>query len=90
MPSALLPAVADLVAQVVGPGRTPERVDRETRLAQDYWLDSIELLEVLMACERAFAVRFDEQRDLSPGTLDTLGSLVDLVAARRAAEGRIE
>lgn len=84
MSDALVPTIATLVARVAGPSRTPAQVTRDTRLADEYWLDSVELLEVFIACERTFAIAFDEQRDFATGSIDTLGALADLVARKQA------
>lgn len=83
----VLATLADVVARVAGSTRTPSSVGRDTPLAEGYWLDSVELLEVLIACEAAFGITFDERRDFGGDSLDTLGSLVDLVQAKR---GQVE
>jgi acyl carrier protein len=61
------------------------RVGRETALREGLWLDSIELLEVVIACEEEFDFEFDE-RDLSPDALATAGTLAGLVARRLTSQ----
>ncbi len=83
-----LTVVAAIVSRIVGQARTPAQPARDTRLSQGYLLDSVELLEVVIASEQAFGITFDEQVDFRPGTFETLGSLVDLVERKRAEQGR--
>lgn len=82
---AVLDAVREVVARIAGPSRTPAEVTRDTRLANDYWLDSVELLEVVIACETMFDVVFDAERDAAAHAFDTLGSLADLIRTRVGA-----
>jgi acyl carrier protein len=73
-----------LVEHVAGASRTPPQAGPETRLTEGYWLDSVELLELMIACEAKFDVVFDERRDFENGALETLGSLTDLVRSKLA------
>ena len=77
-----------VIERVVGPGRIPAESGAGTRLVDEYWLDSVELLEVLVTCEAEFGVVFEESRDFENGSLETLGSLVALIRERQAASGR--
>lgn len=77
-------AVRAIVGRVAGPGRTPEAVSRDTLLTDGYWLDSVELLDVVIACETTFGIVFDEERDLEPQSFDTLGRLADRVRSKIA------
>ena len=79
---ALLESVRSLVEHVAGPSRTPPQADPETRLTEGYWLDSIELLELVIACESRFGIAFDNTRDFENGNLLTLGSLTHLVRSK--------
>jgi acyl carrier protein len=81
----LLDAIRALVERLAGPSRTPAQVGPETRLAEGYWLDSVELLELLIACETAFGIVFEETRDFDGGALDTLGTLTHLVRSKLPA-----
>lgn len=88
MSDALLARTRAIVERVAGAPRTPPLVTRETRLADGFWLDSIEMLDVVIACEAEFGIVFSEQGDLDVSSLDTIGSLVDVIAKRIAsAEG---
>ena len=78
------------LTRVAGPSRTPADSGPDTRLSgAGFWLDSIELLEVIVACEAEFGITFDAMRDLTGSALETLGSLADLVRSKRvgAASG---
>lgn len=79
-------AIREIVARVAGPGRIPEAVTRETRLGKGYLLDSVEMLDVVIACEAEFDIAFGEQ-DLNPSSFETLGSLTDLVRSKVAGKG---
>lgn len=83
----LLDRVRRLVERIAGPTRVPRDSGPDARLAEEYWLDSVELLEVLIACEQEFGVVFDGPRDLQPGALDTLGALARLVRAKQSTSG---
>ena len=76
--------VAQIVARVAGPSRTPAEITRDTRLADGYWLDSVELLEVVIACETAFDIAFDAEQDAAARVFETLGSLAAVIRARVA------
>jgi acyl carrier protein len=72
-----------IVARIAGPARTPASLGPDTRLGDGLWLDSIELLEVVVACEEEFGIAFDERTVLDSGALETLGSLAALVCSQR-------
>jgi acyl carrier protein len=72
-----------ILERIAGPQRTPGAVTPHTRLGDGFWLDSVELLEVVIACEQEFGIVFSESGDLDASHLDTFGSLVDLVVRRR-------
>jgi acyl carrier protein len=80
----VLECVGAIVARIAGPSRTPVDLGPDTPLGNGLWLDSIELLEVIVACELEFGIAFDESVDLASGGLETLGALVSLVRARQA------
>ena len=76
--------VLDLVLRVAGPARTPADAGLDTPLgAGGFWLDSLDLVEVAVACEHEFALAFDGERDLTREALDTARSLAALVAEKR-------
>lgn len=82
VPDPLFEAVRALVERIAGPSRVPAHGARDARLTEGYWLDSVELLEVLVACEATFGIAFDDTRDVD--ALDTLGSLTTLVRSKLA------
>jgi acyl carrier protein len=68
--------VLAIVSRIAGPRRTPADPGVDTRLwGGGFSLDSIELLHVLIACDEAFGVARDGQRDVLPEALATVGSL---------------
>lgn len=77
--------VLEIVARVAGAGRVPTRPGLDTPLRDGYWLDSMELLDVVLACEARFGVAFIEGVDLTPENLATIGTLVALIDRRRAS-----
>jgi acyl carrier protein len=81
----LLDSVRRLVERIAGPTRVPLHSGPDTRLGEEYWLDSVELLEVLIACEHEFNIAFDGPRDLEAGSFDTLGTLARLVRSKQSA-----
>jgi acyl carrier protein len=88
---ALLDTTRALVARIAGPGRVPANSNHETQLSEGgFWLDSVELLEVVVACEEEFGITFDASRDLVDGALETLGSLTGLICAKRRRDPSIQ
>lgn len=81
----LLPEVRALIERIAGPGRTPPDAGPDTPLADGFWLDSIELLEVLVACESRFGILLDSTSDLQSGAFNTLGTLTALIRSKLAA-----
>jgi acyl carrier protein len=77
--------VQTLAARTAGPGRTPADAGPETSLTDDgFWLDSVDLVELVVACEQEFGVEFDGESDLNPETLGTVRSLARLIDSKRA------
>jgi len=80
MTDAVLPRVLSVVSRIAGPGRTPPDAGPGTGLSgPGYWLDSVDLLEVVLACEREFGVLLADPDDLTPVTLASIGSLAALI-----------
>ena len=78
--NACLERVQAIVARVAGPARTPPHANADTSLGHDgFWLDSIAMLEVLVACEEEFDVVFDWQAELTPEVLTTIRSLAEVI-----------
>jgi acyl carrier protein len=82
---ATLAATRGIIEQVIGPARTPKDAGPDSRLGDGFWLDSVELLEVIVACEQAFGIEFDDDSELEWRRLETLGALADLIRAKRSA-----
>jgi acyl carrier protein len=77
--------VLSIVSGVAGLHRSPPGAGRETPLADGgFWLDSVDLLETVLACEEAFDIVFDSDADLTDHSLSTVGTLFDLIQAKRA------
>jgi acyl carrier protein len=65
MTDAVLRRVEAIVRAVAGERRIPADANPDTPLGDDgYWLDSVEVLEVILACEQEFATRLDQEPDL--------------------------
>ena len=73
------------IVEKIARHRAPCVVGPDTRLAEDYWLDSVEMLDVVIACEIAFGVAFDDRTDFESGSLSTLGTLTELLRSKLAA-----
>jgi acyl carrier protein len=72
--------VLDILARIAGPERVPGNPGPATPLAKGgFWLDSLGLLETVLACEEAFGVALDYETDLRPGGLATVGGLVTAI-----------
>jgi acyl carrier protein len=73
------------VTRVAGTSRAPAESGTDTPLSEGgFWLDSVELLEVVVACESEFAITFDATRDFESDAFATLGTLAALVDRKRA------
>src|SRR5262249_39152127 len=79
-----LVAILAVVEQVAGPRRIPPDVGPETRFSEGgFWLDSVELLQVVVACEERFAIVFGATQDLTGGSPETPATLTALVRSKR-------
>jgi len=79
----VLKRVDAIVARVAGPARLPRDPTPETPLGEGgYWLDSVDLLEVIVACEQEFGMSFDTNDDLSEESLSTVRSLADTITRK--------
>ena len=77
--------VIALASRVAGPERTPRDAGSDTPLAEaGFWLDSVGLLELVVACEAEFKVAFDPERDLTVDALATVGSLAVVIERKLA------
>jgi acyl carrier protein len=79
----VLDRVLELAAGLAA-SRRPVSPGPETSLVEGgFWLDSLALLELLVACEETFGVCLDAA-DLTSSRLETAGGLAALVASRLA------
>lgn len=80
-----LDRVRDVVSRVAGPDRTPPGAGGDTPLGEGgFWLDSVGMLEAVLACEAEFGVTFDPETDLAAAALRTVGTLREIIRAKRA------
>jgi len=80
--SPILARVLELAARLPGVQRFPSDPGSETLLANGgFWLDSVALLELIVACEAAFGICLDPG-DLTPDRLRSAGSLAALIESR--------
>ncbi len=86
-PDAVEHAVLAIVQRVAGSSRIPEGAGPETRLTDGFWLDSMEMLDVVLACEQQFGIVFEAGRDLTPASLETVRHLAMVVHARLQDRG---
>lgn len=81
----LLPRILALASEIAGPTGRPVSLGPETLLAGGgFWLDSVGLLELVLACEREFGVVLDPVQDLGPTTLRSVRSLASAIEAKLA------
>lgn len=82
---AVLARVHAVVARTAGAARTPPDAGPDTPLGEaGFWLDSVDLVELAIACEEEFHVAFDGETDLTPETLATVRSLATLIRSKGA------
>jgi len=82
-PPDLLTRVLAIASETAGPARTPSGLGPDTQLAGGgFWLDSVGLLELILACEREFGVELDPVADLDPASLRTVRTLVSVLETK--------
>ncbi len=87
--AALIEALRTIVARVVGASRAPADMSPDTPLGEGgLWLDSLELLQVVIASEAQFEITFAPGQDLVDARLKTLGTLAEMIDGRRALLAR--
>jgi acyl carrier protein len=80
---AILARVHAVVAGIAGASRTREDAGPDTPLgASGFWLDSLDLVEVVVACEQEFGVTFDGETDVTPESLASIRSLAALIRSK--------
>ena len=78
-----------IVARVVGARRVPADAGVGTVLRDGgLWLDSLELLQVVIACEAQFGITFKPAEDLLGDGLQTLGTLAGVIRRRSPSLSR--
>ncbi len=89
MPAAAAPSdstlsrVLDIVTRIAGPTRQPPGPGPETRLAGGgFWLDSIDLLELMLACDETFGPVFGGAGGSRLAKIETVGDLVAAIRER--------
>ena len=75
--------MAEIVASTAGPDRTPPGGGLDTPLGDHgYWLDSVDVLEVILACEHEFGIALDQGADLTAESLKTVRTLGNVIVGR--------
>ncbi len=78
--------VLALVLRLAGPDRIPAPIGADTPLGEGgFHLDSVELLEVMLACEAELDIVFDADPAANARALTSLGTLAAAVRARARA-----
>lgn len=86
MGSPIVERVRAIATRLAGPERTPPDANADTSLGEGgFSLDSLELLELIVACEEQFAIVFEPETGLTRASLRTVGSLAAAVAERRGS-----
>jgi acyl carrier protein len=86
--SSTLELVLEIVRGVAGRDRTPPGAGEGTRLWGDgFWLDSIDLLDVMLACDEAFGPVFASASRAAMGDIKTVGDLVSVIEGRGRLSG---
>ena len=80
MTDPVLGRVQAIVAEIAGPRRALPDAGPHTPLGEHgYWMDSVDVLEVVMACEHEFGIELVDKDDLTGETLASVGALAELV-----------
>jgi acyl carrier protein len=75
--------VISILTEIAGPDRTPEHADADTSVGEGgFWLDSADLLEVVLACEETFSLEIDSSTAFDDGA-PTVAHLVRAIDAAR-------
>lgn len=71
--------ILTIVSRIAGPDRVPAAVGADTPLGEGgFWLDSVEMLDLLVACEEEFGLVLDDAA-LAVSALTSIGSLIEAV-----------
>ena len=86
---AVVERLCAIVARVIGAPRVPADAGAGTVLRDGgLWLDSMELLQVVIACEAQFGITFKPAEDLLGDGLETLGTLARVIRRRSPSLSR--
>jgi acyl carrier protein len=76
--------VQSILIRIVGPDQSPSDAGPDTPLVEGgFWLDSVHLLEALLACEAEFGIVFDPETDFTDEHLKTVRTLGDLIRTKQ-------
>ena len=79
----VLARVLAILSSVAGADRVPQGAGAHTPLGEKgYWLDSLDMLEVILACEHEFPIILADADELTEEALATVGSLAALIARK--------
>ncbi len=82
----LLSRVHLLVTTIAGPDRVPDHASPDTVLGDaGYGLDSLDVLEVILACEAEFSVVFDPADAVTADPMLSARGLADVIERRLRA-----
>ena len=80
-----LERVQAIITGIAGSERSVTNAGPDTPLTEGgFWLDSVHLLQTILACEEAFEVVFDPETDFTDKSLETVRTLFDLIRAKRS------
>jgi acyl carrier protein len=80
-----LERVPAIVALIAGPHQNPPDAGPDTPLGGGgFWLDSVSLLEVIIACEADFEMAFDPEADITEGSVSTVRTLFHLIQVKES------
>jgi len=76
----ILDRVQSIVLSIAGPDQIDSDAGPDTPLGDDgFWLDSVSVLEVILACEQEFGKIFDEESGPTADVLRTPRTLADAI-----------
>ena len=87
----LIKEIIEIIKNIdVQDGKESDRsniIDAETLLSEEYGLDSIGLIEVVVGIEEKFNFEFDDM-ELNLSNFETVSSIVELVTKKREVESQ--
>ena len=84
----VLARVLAIAAGIAGPNRTPPDAGASTPLWNGgFWLDSLDLIDLMLACDSAFGSVFDGASGLAIADTATAGELAAAIEARPGPHG---